>query len=75
MLLAFVPKTSVTILAGESNLKTYQFNKKVIDHRFCEICGVQPFGQSGGTMAINLNCLEDLDTDTLSINKYDGKNI
>jgi len=74
MLLAFVPKTSVTNLTGEDKLKTYQFNKKVIDHRFCETCGVQPFGQSGDTIAINLNCLEDLDTDTLTIKKVDGKN-
>jgi len=75
MLLAFVPKTSVTNLTGEDKLKTYQFNKKVIDHRFCETCGVQPFGQSGDTFAINLNCLEDLDTDSLTINKYDGKDL
>lgn len=74
MLLAFVPKANVTILSGEDKLKTYQFNKKVIDHRFCETCGVQPFGQSGDTMAINLNCLVDLDTDSLTINKVDGKN-
>ena len=32
------------------------------------------FGQSGDTMAINLNCLVDLDTDSLTINKVDGKN-
>lgn len=73
MLLAFVPTTSVTILTGAEKLKTYQFNKKVINHRFCETCGVQPFGQSGDTMAINLNCVEDLDTDTVTILKVDGK--
>jgi hypothetical protein len=75
MLLAFVPQTSVTILSGEDKLKTYLFNKKVINHCFCETCGVQPFGQSGDTMAINLNCLEDLDTDSLTINKYNGKDM
>ncbi len=75
MLLAFVPESQVRVKQGEDSLKTYLFNTKKINHRFCTTCGVQPFGQSDGTYAINLNCLEDLDTDTLKINKYDGKNM
>jgi hypothetical protein len=74
MLLAFVPLSQFHPLSGEEILTTYQFNKKVIDHKFCSVCGVQPFGQSGDTVAINLNCLEDLDIDTLTIKKVDGKN-
>ncbi len=72
-LLAFVPKSQFTLLSGEAKLTTYQFNKKQIDHRFCQICGVQPFGQSGETIAINLNCLEGLNTDDLILKKVDGK--
>ncbi len=76
MLLAFIPKSQVTILTGADTLTTYLFNKKVINHQFCPICGVQPFGHSGDTMAINLNCLaeEDLDTATLTVKAIDGKN-
>jgi hypothetical protein len=75
MLLAFIPKDQVKI-TGEEDLSTYQFNKKVIGHKFCPTCGVQPFGQSGDTMAINLNTIndEDLDHTTLTIKDVDGKN-
>lgn len=75
MILAFVPKSQVNII-GEKPLTTYQFNKKVIDHKFCPTCGVQPFGQSGDTMAINLNCIDesDLDLTTITIKDVDGKN-
>ncbi len=77
-LLAFVPGSQFNLLQGEENLTTYQFNKKHIDHVFCKTCGVQSFGRGhdkeGNLMiAINLNCLEDFDTDTLTINKVGGK--
>lgn len=75
MLLAFVPKENVRVKQGEDKLNTYLFNTKKINHRFCSICGVQPFGESDGTFAINLNCLEDLHQDGLKINKYNGKDI
>lgn len=74
MLLAFVPKDKVLVKQGEDKLTTYLFNTKKINHHFCSICGVQPFGESDGTFAINLNCLEDLDKESLTINKYDRKN-
>lgn len=73
-LLAFIPNSQFELLSGEDKLTTYQFNKKRINHRFCQVCGVQSFGKSGETLAINLNCLEDLDTDSLTIKKVDGKN-
>jgi hypothetical protein len=75
MLLAFVPATSLTILSGEDKLKTYQFNKKVISHHFCETCGAHPFSQSDQGVAINLNTLKDFDTEAITINKYNGKDI
>ncbi len=74
MLLTFVPKTQFTLKSGEDALTTYHFNKKQIDHVFCKTCGVQSFAQSGDMVAINLNCIHDLDTDALEIKKVDGKN-
>ncbi len=75
VVLAFVPKSQFRLLSGADNLTTYKFNKKVIDHKFCKTCGVQPFGQAGDTVAINLNCIEDsdLDTESLIIKKVSGK--
>jgi hypothetical protein len=77
-LLAFVPATQFSLKSGEDKLTKYQFNKKHIDHLFCKICGVQSFAQGNdkdgnGMVGIILNCLEDLDTDTLKIVKVDGK--
>lgn len=73
-LLAFVPQSQFSLLSGEDKLTTYQFNKKQINHRFCQVCGVQAFGQGGEMVAVNLNCLEDFETDNLTIKKVDGKN-
>lgn len=75
MLLSFVPAAQVTEVTGADTLTTYKFNKMHISHQFCAVCGVQPFGQADGTYAINLNCLEGLDTETLKINKYDGASV
>lgn len=72
LLLSFVPSSQITIISGADSLTTYKFNKMHINHQFCSTCGVQPFGHADDTYAINLNCIKDLDTETLKINKYDG---
>lgn len=50
----------------------------MIAHRFCSVCGVQPFGfgsQPDGQQmaAINLRCVDDLDIATLEPQEVDGK--
>ena len=76
-ILAAVPGDSVTVSRGEDKLQSYRFNKRVIDHRFCSICGVQPFsqgtGRDGSPMAmINLRCVPEADLDSISIQEFDG---
>jgi len=77
LLLTPVPRDKVTVTKGEDRLKTYQFNKHVIDHRFCPDCGVQPFatgkGKDGAEMAmINLRAVPAADLDALEIKQVDG---
>ena len=77
LVLAAVPGEAVTIDRGEDQLKTYQFNRRVIDHRFCTNCGVQPFaqgkGQDGNAMAmINLRCVPEADLNSIEITQFDG---
>lgn len=77
--MAFIPNDKLTITAGEEFLTEYRFNKKVIAHRFCKDCGVQPFGvgdNNGGAM-VNLRCLKDFDYENkdLKVTLYDGKNM
>src|SRR3989344_5696590 len=54
------------------------FNLKVIHHLFCSVCGVQSFsrgvGQNGQPMvAVNVRCLDDVDLELLSPQKFNGK--
>ena len=42
-LLWFVPRQNFELMSSEEDLKTYTFNKHVIQHRFCPKCGIHPF--------------------------------
>ena len=78
-LLSFVPAQQFTLLSGEDSLTDYQFNKHVIHHLFCRVCGIKAFargvGRDGGpTVAINTRCLDGVDVSKLNVMPYDGKN-
>jgi hypothetical protein len=75
--LSFLPAEQFKLLSGEEALTDYQFNKKIIHHLFCSICGVGSFGRGEGphgpTVAVNLRCLDDVDLKTVEITEFDGK--
>ncbi|GAB2501036.1 GFA family protein [Lysobacter humi (ex Lee et al. 2017)] len=76
-LLWFVPRASLEV-SGEEYLATYTFNRHVIEHRFCRICGCQPFGlgrmpDGTETAAINIRCLDDVDLESIPRTAYDGR--
>jgi hypothetical protein len=75
--LTFVPAAQFAITAGESALTTYRFNSRKLAHRFCTICGAQPFaegqGPDGSDMrAVNLRAVAECDLDALTITPVDG---
>ena len=77
-LLWFVPREAMKLLTPEDAASTYTFNKHVIRHRFCPVCGMHPYGEGKGpdgkaTAAINIRCLEDIDLDSVPVHKYDGR--
>lgn len=79
-LLWFVPADQVNLLTPREKMTTYTFNKHVIQHRFCPVCGVQVFGEANNpkgdpVFAINIRCLEDIDPLAVPVNFYDGKAI
>lgn len=79
LLLAFVPSSSFTLASGSDTLTSYHFNKKVIDHLFCSVCGVESFAKGkdkdgNGTVAVNIRTLHDVDLESLPCVNVDGKN-
>lgn len=80
-LLTFVPPEQFELLTGdESKLTAYNFNTHKIDHLFCPRCGVESFargvGPDGKPMyAVNLRCVDGIETSSLRTMKVDGKNM
>jgi hypothetical protein len=73
----FIPRSSFALKTPRDAIKTYRFNKHVIDHHFCPDCGVAPFSEGidpkGSKMvAINLRCVEGVDPRTLAIRFHNG---
>lgn len=77
-LLAFVEPSQFVLKSGEDALTDYQFNKHVIHHLFCRVCGIKPFARGvkrdGSPMvAVNARCLDGIEVDKLSIKHVDGR--
>jgi len=77
-LLWFVPKKDFRLRTPESHLGTYTFNKHIIKHHFCKVCGIAPFSESsdgkGNEMAaVNVRCLEDFDFSKVPVKHFNGK--
>ncbi|MDB5999217.1 MAG: hypothetical protein JWP52_916 [Rhizobacter sp.] len=77
LLLAFFAPEQFKLHQGDTQLRTYLFNKHRIEHRYCVACGTEPFAQGVGPdgkpmRAINLRCVPGVDLDTLKLQKYDG---
>lgn len=73
--LTFVPRAAFHLTADGPTTE-YQFNKHAISHRFCPVCGVQSYayGEREGQplVAINVNCLDDVDARALASQAVDG---
>jgi hypothetical protein len=80
-LLAFAPATQFRLVTGDCDLATFEFNKHMIQHKFCSICGIQSFAigthpKTGAKMAaINVRCIDGVDIDELKVKKVDGKSL
>lgn len=77
-LLWFVPRDQLRLLTPEEDASTYLFNKHVIQHRFCAVCGIHPFGEGvapdgSRTAAVNVRCLGNIDLDALPVDHFDGR--
>jgi hypothetical protein len=78
--LVFAPRTSFVLERGDDALTEYLFNTRRIRHLFCKTCGIESFayGQMPDgtpTVAINVNCLDDVDVREVAKGAfhYDGR--
>jgi hypothetical protein len=77
-LLWFVPREQLKLLTPDADASTYLFNKHVIRHRFCPLCGIHPFGEGTGPngqamAAVNVRCLEGIDVAAVPVTHFDGR--
>jgi len=76
----FVKAPQFKLLRGEDALTDYQFGQKRIHHLFCASCGIGSFSRGlapngEATFAVNVNCLDGVDTSSLKLTPFDGKNM
>jgi hypothetical protein len=76
-LLSFFPADKFTLTSGEDSLTTYKFNANNIAHRFCKVCGCQPFAAGknpdGSEMrAVNLRSVPAVNPEALELQHFDG---
>ena len=76
--LGFTAPENFHLKSGEEKLTEYLFNKKMIRHLFCNICGVESFGYAtmpdgNPAVGINANCLAGVDPRKLQSQHIDGK--
>jgi len=76
-ILTFTPASAFRLEKGEDHLTEYTFNKRVISHLFCKTCGIESFARGTGPdgaaiTAINVRCLDGIDPDALSPQKFNG---
>jgi hypothetical protein len=75
-----VPHNTLRLLISEESIGTYTFNKHVIAHRFCRICGIHPYAEDvdpkGDRMAyVNIRCLEGLELASVPALTFDGRSM
>jgi hypothetical protein len=76
--LAFTPREKFELSKGEGATTEYLFNQHRIRHQFCTVCGIEPFAYASGKdgtpmVAVNVNCLDGVDSRALSPKHYDGR--
>lgn len=80
-LFAFASADKFTLLSGEADLTTYNFNRHAIHHKFCSTCGIESFASGSDpktraeTAAINVRCIDGIDVSGLTIRNVDGKRL
>ncbi len=71
-----VPESRFRLLAGADRLTSYTFNTATARHLFCSVCGVKSFYRPRSNpdgWSVNARCLDDLDSLSITITPFDGR--
>ena len=79
-LLWFAPFDHFTLLSSGEKIGTYVFNKHVIKHKFCQVCGVSPYAEGADpngnrVAAINIRCIENIDLEKIPVHHFNGRDM
>jgi len=73
-----LPPDKFNFNAENGTLGLYQFDTKIAKHYFCKTCGIYPFHETmrkPGHYRVNLGCIDEIDTNSLKVDIFDGKSI
>jgi hypothetical protein len=75
-----ITRENLEVLAGKDLLKVYLHGDKEIKFTFCNNCGIYAFYEpvdvaKFNQCRVNLGCVEEIDTFSLEIVFFDGKNL
>jgi hypothetical protein len=74
-----VKPSAFRLLSDESALSSYVWGARISTRYFCKACGVHCFGRGhlaevgGDYVSVNLNCLDQVDVNTLDVIHWDGR--
>jgi hypothetical protein len=79
-LLWFVSREQLHLKTPESDLATYTFKTRTIQHHFCPRCGCAPFADGADKTgakkaAVNVRCLDGVDTAAVRVVPFDGRSL
>lgn len=79
-LLWAVPRAALHMLGSGQGVGKYTFNNHVIEHKFCQTCGIHPYAEDAGSKDdrsayINLRCLEGIDPSSFPVLSFDGRSM
>lgn len=79
-LLWFVPRAEFQLKTPDDEIASYTFNRHVIKHRFCPVCGIHTHGEGAdpkgnAIAAVNIRCLEGIDLGAVPVQHYDGRSV
>jgi len=74
-LMAKVHESQLTVLAGQDELRLYQWNSRVAQHQFCGHCGIYTFHRKRAApdhFGVNVFCLEGFDPASVPMRPTEG---